>query len=84
MKIDLLNFVSVKDAIELTGIKTSTFYSYLQKGAVDGAIRFDGTGWLVPKAWVERYNKGQIDLTGIYRGDRVERKIRERNRKEVP
>ena len=61
-------YVSVKNAADLTCLSISTIYAYLTKGLIEGAEKFEGTRWIIPRKWCNDYAEGKIEIKGAFRG----------------
>lgn len=64
----LTDYITVKEAAEITGLAANTIYFYLTKNAIKGAIRIAGVRWMLPKKWAKDYKAGKINVKGIFRG----------------
>jgi hypothetical protein len=75
----LNDYVSVKEAIDLTCLSYTTIHVYLTKGLITGARKFAETRWVIPRQWCKDYAEGKIEIKGAFKGIHHARK---RNRAE--
>lgn len=61
------DYLSVKDAAKELHLSQDTLYAYLRMGGIEGAFKFAGTRWMVPKQWIDDYLAGDIDVRGIWK-----------------
>lgn len=60
------DYMSVREAAEELDISINTLYAYLNMGEVEGAFKFAGTRWMVPRQWVHDYITGYVDMSGVW------------------
>jgi excisionase family DNA binding protein len=61
------------DAAKLLEVSLQTIYLYIKHGLIK-AVKWRGTRWHVSLADIERMQKGEIDVSGIYKGWRDPKK----------
>lgn len=59
--------MTVKDASREIGISFHTLYAYLNMDGIEGAFKFGGTRWMIPRQWIDDYLAGEIDMGGIWK-----------------
>jgi predicted site-specific integrase-resolvase len=68
MVVNISDYLSVKETAKLTTLDISTIYHYLKKGLIEGATKFAGTTWIIPKQWAQDYKAGKVSVKGAYEG----------------
>jgi len=61
------DYVPLPQAATEMGIAYTTAYQYCTKGLLKGALRHNGTKWLVPKKTIKLFNDGKLIIKGAFR-----------------
>jgi predicted site-specific integrase-resolvase len=68
MAIDWSKYEKLTDLVKRLDIPYSTIHTWIYQGKVKGAIKRNGTQWMIPLNKVAEIEKGELDV-GIRKGD---------------
>jgi excisionase family DNA binding protein len=76
-------YVTIREASEMTGVPVVTFRSYVAHGLFKDVQRPHGTRYLVRKTEVKAFMQGKISVKGIYAGVEARRKLRKEQKEKA-
>lgn len=63
---ELDDYLTVRDAAIELNLSPHTIYAYLNMGEIEGAFKFAGTRWMIPRQWIDDYLNGNVDMAGAW------------------
>lgn len=63
MSIDWDNFEKLTDLAKRLGIPYSTIHTWIANGKIPGAIKRNGTQWMIPLKMVKTIESGELDVS---------------------